>query len=316
MIVVTGGCGFIGSNIVKQLNEQHYTDILVVDNLENGRKLLNIADLHIADYMHKDEFLRASQSKEALGATHIIHQGACSATTNWDGNYVMQTNFSYSKDVLNYALNQNIPLIYASSAAVYGKTNDFAEMPENELPLNAYGYSKLLFDQYVRRNCFSQAHLTSQIVGLRYFNVFGPRETHKGAMASVAYHLSNQIDDTGECRLFGAYDGIHAGEQLRDFVYVKDCVSVIDWFIKNPSASGIFNVGSGKAESFNALAEQVIKAKGRGELKYVDFPDHLKNAYQSYTQADLTQLRDVGCDHEFHSLEKAVEDYMRWMARL
>ena len=307
MHVVTGGAGFIGSNLARALVERGH-DVVVVDNLENGHKFENIADLAIADYFDKDEFLQrlaAGEFGDTIDA--ILHQGACSATTEWDGRYMMRNNYGYSKTLLHYCLERELPYLYASSAAVYGASTSFTEYPVNEKPLTVYGYSKLQFDRYVRRVV---PEPKSQVVGLRYFNVYGPREQHKGSMASVAFHLNNQIRDDGEVRLFEGSDGYGDGEQQRDFVYVDDVCAVNLWFLDNPGVSGIYNCGTGKAQPFNDVANAVIDWHGSGELRYIPFPDHLRGAYQSYTEADLTALREAGCDVRFRPVEDGVRGYL------
>lgn len=309
MIIVTGGAGFIGSNLVKTLNARGHQDVMVVDDLTNGHQYQNIADCTLYDYLDKADFLQ----KIASGYTFptkieaIFHQGACSTTTEWDGRYMMQNNFEYSKTLLHHCMKWNIPFFYASSAAVYGGNQVFKEDPQYELPLNVYGYSKLLFDQYVRR-VLPQA--TSQIVGFRYFNVYGPREQHKGSMASVAFHLHNQIQKEGIVKLFEGCDGYGPGEQRRDFIYVQDVVDVNLWFWQNSKISGIYNVGSGRSQPFNDVARAVIDWHGRGELQYIPFPEHLKNHYQSFTEADISALRTAGYTAEFHTVEQGVKEYL------
>lgn len=309
MIIVTGGAGFIGSNIVKALNERGRDDILVVDNLENGVKFRNIADCRILDYQDKRDFLARVSSGEAFSekVEAIFHEGACSATTEWDGHYMMNNNYEYSKRLLHYCMERGIAYLYASSAAVYGGNEVFREEPQHEAPLNVYGYSKLLFDQYVRRLL---PEITSQVVGFRYFNVYGPREFHKGSMASVAYHFNNQIIENGKARLFQGTDGYANGEQQRDFVYVGDAVDVNLWFLDNPEKSGVFNVGTGRCQAFNDVANAVVKWHGKGELEYIPFPEHLRGRYQNYTQADLGNLRGVGYPGDFRTVEEGVSAYL------
>lgn len=305
MIIVTGGAGFIGSNIVKGLNKQGYKDILVVDDLTDGTKFANLVDLDIADYMDKDEFISAIISNENLDIDVIFHQGACSSTTEWDGKYMMENNYTYSKDLLNYCLERNIPFLYASSAATYGgRTDNFIEEREYEKPLNVYGYSKFLFDQYVRKIL---PNSKTQICGFRYFNVYGPRENHKGNMASVAYHLNEQILKSEKPKLFNGSDNFK-----RDFIYVEDVVDVNLWFWKN-NISGIFNCGTGRAESFQAVADAVLNFHKKGEIDYIPFPDKLKGRYQTFTQADLTKFRKVGCPIEFKSVAEGTTEYMKWL---
>ena len=309
VFIVTGGAGFIGSNLVRMLAERGYDNLVVVDDLEDGHKFVNIADLPVADYIDKDDFLERLRADRAFaaGIRAIFHQGACSETTEWNGRYMMQNNYSYSQVLLHHCLDHEIPFIYASSAAVYGGSAEFIETPGCELPLNVYGYSKLLFDNYVRRVAKNP---DSQVVGLRYFNVYGPREQHKGSMASVAYHFNRQILDDGEARLFAGSGGYGDGEQLRDFVHVDDVCAVNLWFLEHPEVSGIFNTGTGRAQSFNDVAKAVIAWHGKGRIRYIPFPDHLKGAYQSFTQADLSALRAAGCDVEFRAVEQGVGDYL------
>ena len=309
MYIVTGGAGFIGSNVVKGLTAATGEPIIVVDDLTDGHKFQNIADLAIADYLDKDEFIERLEFDPDFirRCKGVLHQGACAVTTEWDGRYMMENNYTYSRELLRHCLNNNVPFIYASSAAVYGGNTAFAESPANELPLNVYGYSKLLFDQYVRRLHLERGQ---QVVGLRYFNVYGPREQHKGSMASVAFHFNRQLGETGELRLFEGCDGYADGEQERDFVYVDDVAAVNLWFLDNPEKSGIFNVGTGRAQTFNDVANAAIKWHGRGAIRYIPFPDALRGAYQSYTQADLEALRGAGCDVEFRDVAAGVADYL------
>lgn len=312
MIVVTGGAGFIGSNIVHGLNQRGCTDILVVDNLTNGIKFKNLVSSEIADYMDKDDFLAKIKLGEefSFGIDAIFHLGACSTTTEWDGRYMMQNNYDYSKVLLDYCRQRSIPFLYASSAATYGGGTTFKEERAYEAPLNVYGYSKFQFDQYVRRIL---PHTKSPIVGLRYFNVYGPRESHKGSMASVAWHFRNQIGKEGVVKLFAGCDGYGDGEQQRDFVFIEDVVAVNLWFFDHPAHSGIYNVGTGRSESFNEVARAVIQWHGKGSIEYIPFPDHLRGHYQSFTQADITQLRSIGCDVKFHSVAAGVKKYLDWL---
>ena len=313
MHIITGGAGFIGSNLVRMLGEKTGDDIVVVDDLSDGHKFVNIADLRVADYLDVDEFATLLETDPGYmkNVQSVLHQGACSATTEWDGRYMMQNNYGYSKNLLHHCLDKTIPYLYASSAAVYGGAREFVESPENELPLNVYGYSKLLFDQYVRRVSLEEGQ---QVVGLRYFNVYGPREQHKGSMASVAFHFNNQIHDNNEVRLFAGSGGYADGEQRRDFVFVDDICAINMWFLEHRDVSGIFNAGTGKAQSFNDVADAVVDWHGKGEKTYIPFPEHLEGAYQSYTEADLTQLRAAGCDVQFHDVATGVSAYLDSLA--
>jgi ADP-L-glycero-D-manno-heptose 6-epimerase len=310
MIIVTGGAGFIGSNLVKALNERGHHDILVVDDLTDGTKFANIADLEISDYLDKDDFLERIKAGEDFKASIIFHQGACSATTEWNGRFMMDINYEYSKALLHYCLNRNIQYLYASSASVYGGGSVFKEQREYEQPLNMYGYSKFLFDQYVR-SVLPQA--SSQVAGFRYFNVYGPREQHKGSMASVAYHLNGQLLETGKARLFRGCDGYADGEQRRDFIYVDDVTAVNLWFMEHADKSGIHNLGTGRSQSFNDVARAVIAYHGKGEIEYIPFPDKLKGRYQSFTEADMAALRAAGYAKPFQTVEQGVRAYMEWL---
>lgn len=309
MHIVTGGAGFIGSNLVRTLAEKSADDIVVVDDLSDGHKFVNIADLKVSDYLDVDEFAALLDSDPGYlkNVQSVFHEGACSTTTEWDGRYMMRNNYGYSRNLLHHCLRHNVPFIYASSAAVYGGARAFIEAPEHELPLNVYGYSKLLFDQYVRR---IKPESGQQVVGLRYFNVYGPREQHKGSMASVAFHFNNQIVESTEVRLFEGSDGFGDGEQRRDFVFVDDICAINLWFLEHRDVSGIFNAGTGQAQSFNDIADAVIAWHGKGRKTYIPFPDHLKGAYQSFTEADLSRLRGAGCDIEFHDVAAGVSAYL------
>lgn len=314
MIIVTGGAGFIGSNIVKALNDRGETDIIVVDNLTNGVKFKNIADCEIADYLDKQEFIERIKAGDSFAkkVKAIFHEGACSSTTEWDGKFMMENNYDYSKALLHYCLERKIPYLYASSASVYGSGSVFSESREYEQPINMYAYSKFQFDQYVRRHL---PDAKSQVVGFRYFNVYGPREQHKGSMSSVAFHVNNQITENGKAKLFEGCDGYGNGEQRRDFVYVGDAVDVNLWFMDHPDKSGIFNLGTGRSQTFKDVAEAVIAYHGKGEIEYIPFPEHLKGRYQSFTEADIAALRGVGYDAPFKTVEQGVTDYMRWLHR-
>ncbi len=312
MIVVTGGAGFIGSNLIRALNQRGERNILLVDHLVNGRKMHNIADLDIADYMDKAEFI------EKIGLAHffdgvraVFHQGACSATTEWDGQYVMMNNYDYSKRLLHWCIARNVAFMYASSASVYGDGKQGFRVDRRcEHPINMYAYSKFQFDQYVRSLL---TKTLSPIVGFRYFNVYGPREQHKGAMSSTAFHFNRQLIEQKKAKLFEGCDGMADGEQKRDFVYVDDVVDVNLWFLDNPEQRGIFNVGTGRAETFNAVAQAVMDWHKEGSIEYIPFPEHLKGAYQSYTQADIGGLRDVGYMKNFLTVKQGVAKYLDWL---
>ncbi len=308
MIIVTGGAGFIGSNLVKALNDKGIMDILVVDDLTDGVKFRNLVDCQVIDYLDKDDFLaRVKQKKKfAEEIQAIFHQGACSSTTEWDGRYMMENNYTYSKELLHYCLSLKIPFIYASSAAVYGTGKNFMEAKENEAPVNIYGYSKYLFDEYVRRFVAGDE---SQVVGLRYFNVYGPREQHKGSMASVAWHLNQQIQASGKVRLFTGSGGYADGDQRRDFIHIDDVIKVNLWMLEGGHC-GIVNVGTGASRSFNDVANAIISWHGKGEVEYIEFPEHLQGSYQSYTEADINSLRQMGYKNEFLSVEDGVKRYL------
>ena len=313
MIVVTGGAGFIGSNLVQALNARGFDDILVVDDLRDGHKCANLADARIADYFDRDEWLRLVSSKGGrdCGIECVYHLGACSDTTSWDGRAMMESNFSYSRAIFEYCTNEGIALVYASSAAVYGKGTRFSEVAAHEHPLNVYGYSKLVFDQYVRKRL---PGIRSLVAGLRYFNVYGPREQHKGRMASVALHLHRQLEQDGRLRLFGASHGYGPGEQRRDFVHVDDVVDVTMWLARQSVLhSGVYNCGTGRAEAFNAVAEAVLAFHARGTLEYIDFPADLVGAYQAFTEADLTRLRAAGYTKPMRHVANGVREYLHWL---
>ncbi|RWR03200.1 ADP-L-glycero-D-manno-heptose-6-epimerase [[Pantoea] beijingensis] len=308
MIIVTGGAGMIGSNIVKALNNEGFNDILVVDNLKDGTKFVNLVDLDITDYMDKEDFIASVVAGDDFGTIEaVFHEGACSATTEWDGKYMMDNNYQYSKELLHFCLEREIPFLYASSAATYGgRSDNFIEERQYEQPLNVYGYSKALFDNYVRQ-ILPEAE--SQICGFRYFNVYGPREGHKGSMASVAFHLNTQLNNGENPKLFEGSDSFK-----RDFIHVDDVASVNLWFWKK-GISGIFNCGTGRAESFQEVADAALKFHQQGEIEYVPFPEKLKGRYQSYTQADLTRLRAAGYDKPFKTVAEGVAEYMAWLNR-
>ncbi|WP_169977866.1 ADP-glyceromanno-heptose 6-epimerase [Tautonia rosea] len=309
MYIVTGAAGFIGSNIVHALNQRGVSDILAVDTLQYGDKFRNLSDLVIADYMDIAEFRDQIRKNAPFGGQvrAILHQGACADTTESDGRYMMDNNFTFSKELLHWATDRNAALVYASSASVYGNSTICLESPECENPLNVYAYSKLLFDRYVAA---ARSRLTSTVVGLRYFNVYGPREGFKGRMASMVYQLHRQLAKDGVARLFEGTDGYEAGEQRRDFVFVGDVARVNLFFAEGTPRVGVFNVGTGASRSFNDIARIVIDELGRGSIEYIPFPDSLRGKYQSFTQADLTQLRAAGYDAAFTPLEEGIRQLM------
>ncbi len=325
-IIVTGACGLIGSNLVKGLNARGHTNIIAVDNLSRADKFKNLVDCEIADYIDKREFLELVEGGYFDGSVSaILHQGACSDTMETDGRYMMENNFRYSSSLLEFCLDEEIPFLYASSASVYGGGGVFKEAREYEAPLNVYGYSKFLFDQRVRRRLGEHPQELSPVIGFRYFNVYGPREQHKGRMASVAFHFFNQFQTEGRVKLFEGCDGHADGEQRRDFVFVEDVVKVNLHFLENPQ-SGIFNLGTGRAQSFNDVAVATVNAcrAARGEapltlaelrtagmIEYVAFPAALKGKYQSFTQADLGALRAAGYGDEFATVEQGVSAYVQ-----
>ncbi len=328
MIIVTGGAGFIGSNIVKALNRRGVNDLVVVDNLEKAEKFRNIADCEIADYVDKHKFIEQITAGRFAGKiAAVFHEGACSDTMEYDGAYMMQNNYEYSKSLLHFCQQQKIPFLYASSAAVYGGGRVFRETRECEAPLNVYGYSKFLFDQYVRGIL---PRKTGQIAGFRYFNVYGEREQHKGRMASVAFHLFNQYRADGRVRLFKGSGGYTDGEQRRDFISVEDVVAVNLFFFDHPDKSGIFNVGTGRSQTFNEVAAAVVNClcdvkkespldlnqmQQQGVLHYVEFPPGLAQKYQSFTEADISALRSAGYKKEFLTVEQGVRRYVDSLLR-
>lgn len=326
MIIVTGAAGFIGSNIIKGLNARGHNNILAVDDLTQGDKFINLSNLDIADYMHKDEFRQLVLNNNLPNINAVIHQGACSDTTESNGHYMMDNNYRVTLELFNYCQSKRIPFLYASSAAVYGAGPNYSEYPNNEGPLNVYGYSKYLFDQVLRRKL---KDLTAPVVGLRYFNVYGPNEQHKGRMSSVALHNMGQFKENGYVKLFGGYDGYENGQQQRDFIYVDDVVDVNMHFLENTSVSGIFNCGTGKAQPFNDVASAVVNnlrtLKGEKTLslqqlvqekfiRYIDFPEDLKGKYQSHTQACLNNLRSAGYDKPFLDVNQGVSRYIKYLA--
>ncbi|KUK14578.1 MAG: ADP-glyceromanno-heptose 6-epimerase [Synergistetes bacterium] len=316
MIVVTGGAGFVGSNLVKGLNEKGFDDILIVDSMSKPEKWKNLLGLEFGDYMEKDEFIeRLERGEFGKSIEAIFHQGACTDTTCYDVKYLLENNYRYSVRLLNYAIDRRIPFIYASSAAVYGDgRKGFRESPECENPLNPYGFSKYLFDRYVRK--VFQKGVFSQVTGLRYFNVYGPKESHKGKMSSVIYQFYRQLKESGVIRLFGESDGYEPGEQRRDFIYVKDVVKV-NLFLFEREVGGIFNCGTGVSRSFNDVVKILIELNGSGRFEYIPFPKELKGKYQSFTEADLTLLREeAGYSEEFTTLESGIREYFDFLESL
>ncbi len=326
-IVVTGAAGFIGSNIVKALNERGVKNIIAVDNLTKADKFKNLIDCDIVDYLDKHDFIERIQAGHFDGEIEaILHEGACSDTMETDGRYMMENNYRYSLILLDWCQDQDVQFLYASSAATYGGSNVFKEERQYEGPLNVYGYSKFLFDQIVRQRLAQDP--SSQIVGFRYFNVYGPRETHKGRMASVAFHNYNQFKAEGKVKLFEGSHGYENGGQQRDFVFVGDVAKVNLFFLDHPEKSGIFNLGSGRAQSFNDIAVAAVngcrKAKGdapltlaelraQGLLEYIAFPEALKGKYQAFTQGDLTRLREAGYEAPMATVEEGVSQYIEWL---
>jgi ADP-L-glycero-D-manno-heptose 6-epimerase len=349
-MIVTGAAGFIGSNLVKALNLRGETRIIAVDDLTEADKCRNLTDCEIEEYLDKQEFLERIEAgdygkssggkagRNPRGITAILHQGACSDTMETNGRYMMENNFRYSRVLLEWAQRHRVPFLYASSAAVYGASREFREERGLESPLNVYGYSKFLFDQVVRRLLGGHdgagiAQPSAAVVGFRYFNVYGPREQHKGRMASVAFHHFNQYMAEGRVRLFEGHDGWKNGQQERDFVSVEDVVKVNMHFLDRAMAgqpvSGIFNLGTGRAQTFNDVAHAVIntiESAGAGQrvhrrrsvaelvrsgrIEYIPFPEALKGKYQSHTQADLTRLRAAGYRDKFLTVQEGVSRYV------
>lgn len=325
-VVVTGAAGMIGSNLVLGLNKIGIDDVIAVDDLTDGPKYRNLLGAAISDYFDKSEFYARFAKGEFGRIDAVLHQGACSDTMEHDGRFMLDTNYRCSKDLLDACQAQGTRLLYASSAATYGGSASFREDPEFERPLNVYGYSKLLFDNVVRRML---ATAKTQVAGFRYFNVYGPREQHKARMASVAFHHFNQLRETGKVKLFGEYGGYAPGQQSRDFVFVDDVVAVNLWFLQNPGKSGIFNLGTGRAQPFNDVAVATVNAvralKGdaalsqaelvkQGLIEYIEFPQALMGKYQCFTQADLSRLRATGCAHAFADVASGVKAYVNWLA--
>jgi ADP-L-glycero-D-manno-heptose 6-epimerase len=333
-IVVTGAAGFIGSNIVKGLNARGIDDVIAVDDLTQGDKFRNLVDLKIADYVDAGSFYEQFTHGAFGQVEAVFHEGACSDTMESNGKYMMDNNYATTMSLFHACQKRGARLLYASSAATYGGSATFREDPAFERPLNVYGYSKLLVDQRMRRECgvdFQRSIVgkTGQVVGFRYFNVYGPHEQHKGRMASVAFHQFNQFAAEGKVKLFGDYGSYGPGAQMRDFVFIDDVVAVNLWFFDHPGVSGIFNLGSGRAQPFNDVASAVVntmRSRGgesalsldamtaAGLLEYIPFPQALRGKYQCYTEADLTALRATGCDHVFADVQAGVSNYVQWLA--
>lgn len=314
MIILTGGAGFIGSCFLWKLNEEGIDDVIVVDHLDETEKWKNLQGRKFIDYMQKDDFLALVKSGDAPKPTKVIHIGACSSTTLTDADYFLKNNYEYSKVLAEWALDNKAYFMYASSAATYGEghegySDDPKRIPDLR-PLNMYGYSKQLFDMWVLNN-----KLYGKVTGLKYFNVFGPNEYHKGDMMSVICKAYPQVKSEGKMRLFKSYKPqFPDGGQMRDFIYVKDAVEVMYWLMTHPSKSGIFNLGTGKARSWNDLAGAIFKAMGKQpNIEYIDMPETLRPKYQYYTQAEMTRISKAGCRHKFMSLEEAVKDYAGYL---
>ncbi len=309
MIIVTGGAGFIGSNLVSRLNRSGRDDIIIVDDLSDSRKIKNISDLNFCDYIDYLDFLNIIENRDYFSKIDaVFHQGACSDTTVKDVNYVMKVNFDYSKKLLLWSNNINCQFIYASSASVYGLGLDgFEEKRSSEMPLNPYAFSKFIFDQYVRGKIND---IDNQVVGLRYFNVFGPREYHKDNMISTIFQFNNQIIEKNKINLFEGKDGYQNGEQMRDFIYVNDVVNVNIWMFENKNIKGIFNVGTGVPSSFNDLANLIIKFHKKGYKEYISFPKKLIGKYQSFTKSNNINIQKAGYNIPYTSIENGINEYL------
>lgn len=313
MIIVTGGAGFIGSSMVWKLNQHGVTDILIVDHLGSSSKWKNLVNLKFTDFVQKDDFLKMVEDcRMPDEVSGIIHMGACSSTTEKDSDYLMENNYRYTLKLAEWALRMKVRFIYASSAATYGNGNsgfsDDDALIENLKPLNMYGYSKHLFDLWAKRNS-----VLNKMVGLKFFNVFGPNEYHKNDMSSVVFKSFNQIKESGKVKLFKSYHpDFKNGEQLRDFVYVKDCVEVMWWFLNNPQINGLFNLGTGKSRHWNDLVSSTFRSMGlEPNIEFMEMPENLKNSYQYFTEANMSKLFSVGCKIQFHSLEDSIKDYVQ-----
>ena len=312
MIIVTGGAGFIGSAFVWRLNREGIKDIIIVDQLGTDDKWKNLVGLTFTDYIHKDEFIEMAIADEVpFEVSSVVHMGACSSTTERDADYLWENNYLYSREVADWALRHNARFIYASSAATYGDGSsgfsDDHEIISRLKPSNMYGYSKQVFDLWVLKN-----KLEKKMAGIKFFNVYGPNEYHKGDMVSVIYKAFHQIQETGKVRLFKSYKKEYPnGGQMRDFIYVKDCVNVMWWLLENPSVNGIYNLGTGRARTWNDLIAAVFSSMGRKtNIQYIEMPESLRNQYQYFTQAQMDKLKKAGCHVNFSSLEDSVRDYV------
>jgi ADP-L-glycero-D-manno-heptose 6-epimerase len=316
MIIITGAAGLIGSAVLAKLNAEKENDILVVDELEDSIKWLNLRNKSYTEYIHKLDFIEqirdgALTYYSSNDIKAIIHMGACSATTEDNMDYLYENNFKYTRDLARFALENNIRFIYASSAATYGAGehgyNDDCNELEKLMPLNRYGYSKHIFDLWAKKN-----NVLSDIIGLKFFNVYGPNEYHKASMTSVPLNSFNQINKTGNVCLFKSYKADYKdGEQKRDFIYVKDCAEVIWWLINNKNVNGLYNLGSGLARTWNDLAKAVFQAMNlETKITYIDMPDNLINQYQYFTEANMQKFKDTKCPVKFHSLEEGIGNYV------
>ncbi len=313
MIVVTGGAGFIGSAIVWRLNQLGNKDIIIVDSLGEDEKWKNLVGLNFADYLDKDNFIdRIIDGDPDLDIEAIIHMGACSSTTEKDADYLMHNNFKYTQELAKYCIGNNVRFIYASSAATYGNGEQGYNDNENELnalrPMNMYGYSKQLFDLWAKKN-----NVLNKIVGLKFFNVYGPNEFHKADMRSVVHKAYGQIKETGKVNLFKSYKKDYEdGEQMRDFIYVKDAVDMTLFFLENKDKNGIFNIGTGNARTWNDLVTILFKSLNKQvNVEYIEMPESIRDKYQYFTQANLHKLFDAGYDQPITSLEDGINDYVK-----
>lgn len=307
MIIVTGGAGFIGRNLIARLNKIHKKNILVVDNLRNGKKYKNLIGLNILDYVDKTSFINKLLTGSYINKIKsIFHQGACTNTCEWNGKYMMDNNYQYSKDLFNYCVQHTIPFIYASSAAIYGKRmhTPYNNNNQPEKPVNIYSYSKYLFDQYVQKKLI---HIKSQVCGLRYFNVYGPYESHKNNMASIIYKIYEKITDNKKPILF-----IGSKNFKRDFIHVDDIIDINLWIWKN-NISGIYDCGTGTPNSFESVANIVLKFFNKKIVQYVPMPHSLKNCYQIFTTANTLQLKKIGYNHSFIKINDGINRYLNWL---